>query len=101
MHAADVAANESVTYEVCGWGVIDLRTSLLSSAIEQGVDVLALDELAKRYDDAARERRRTEAVLTAHGMNAPMQRISGLHFTGGCTDAVRARIEQQTKPDVP
>lgn len=94
LHAADVAANESVTYEICGWGVIDLRTPFLSSAIKHGVDVLAWDELAKRYDDTARERQRTEAVLTAHGANAPMQRTSGLHATSGCADAVRERIEQ-------
>ncbi|HYH20696.1 MAG TPA: hypothetical protein VD995_18975 [Azospirillum sp.] len=101
LHAADVAANESVTYEICGWGMIDLRTPFLSSAIKQGVDVTAWDELARRYDDAARERQRTEALLTAHGANAPMQRTSGLHATGGCTDAVRERIERQTTHNAP
>lgn len=96
LHAADVAANESVTYEICGWGMIDLRTSFLSAAIKQGVDVTAWHELAKRYDDAVRQRRQTEAVLTAHGANAPMQRTSGLYATGGCTDSVRERVERLT-----
>lgn len=96
LHAADVAANESITYEICGWGVIDLRTPFLSVAIKQGVDVTAWHELAKRHDDAVRERRQTEAVLTAHGANAPMQRTSGLYATGGCTDTVRERIERPT-----
>lgn len=95
LHAADVTANESVTYEICGWGMIDLRTPFLSAAIKQGVDVQAWDELAKRYDDAIRERRRTEAVLTAHGANTPVQRTSGLYATGGCTDAIRERVERQ------
>ncbi|WP_240002397.1 hypothetical protein [Oleisolibacter albus] len=95
LHAADVAANDAITYEVCGWGMIDLRTPFLAAAIKQSVDVTAWDDLAKRYDNAARERRRTEAVLTAHGANAPMQRTSGLYATGGCTDAVRERTEQQ------
>ncbi|MFZ4703294.1 MAG: hypothetical protein ACOYMG_24895 [Candidatus Methylumidiphilus sp.] len=93
LHAADVAANDSVTYEICGWGVIDLRTSFLSAAIRQGGDVTAWDELAKRYDDAARERRRTEAVLTAQGANTPTERTSGLYATGGCSSVVRERIE--------
>lgn len=97
LHAADLAANDSVTHEICGWGTIDLRTPFLSAAIKQGVDVTAWHELAKRYDDAARERRRTEAVLTAHGANAPMQRTSGLYATGGCTDVVRERIERWVK----
>lgn len=39
LHAADVAANDAVTYEVCGWGMIDLRTPFLAAAIKQGVDV--------------------------------------------------------------
>lgn len=94
LHAADAAANDGVTYEVCGWGVIDLRTPFLSAAIKQGVDATAWDDLATRYDDAARERRRTEAVLTAHGANAPTQRTSGLYATAGCAESVRTRIEQ-------
>jgi hypothetical protein len=101
LHAADVAANESVTDEICGWGVIDRRTAFLSAAIKQGVDVTAWRELAKRYDAAARERRQTEAVLTAHGSNAPTQRTSGLHATGGCADAVRERIERRATHKAP
>lgn len=97
LHAADVAANESVTYEICGWGMIDLRTSFLSAAIKQGVDVTAWHELAKRYDDAVRERRQMEAVLTAHGANAPMQRTSGLYFTDGCSPARRKQIEDMAR----
>lgn len=99
LHAADVAANDAATYEICGWGMIDLRTPMLSAAIKQGVDVTAWHELAKRYDDAARERRETEAVLTAHGANAPMQRITGLYATGGCADKVREQIEKQRDGD--
>jgi len=101
LHAADVAANESVTYEICGWGVIDLRAPFLSAAIKKGVDVTAWHELAKRYDDAARERRQTEALLTAHGANMPMQRTSGLYATGGCVDAVRERIERRATESQP
>lgn len=99
LFAADVAANDAVTYEICGWGMIDLRTPFLASAIKQDVDVTAWHELAKRYDDAMRERRQTEAMLTAHGANAPTQRISGLYATGGCTEPLRKRIEQQSVDD--
>lgn len=99
--AAEMAANDAVTYEICGWGMIDLRTSFLATAIKQGVDVTVWDELAKRFDDTARERRRTEAVLTAHGANAPMQRTSGLYATGGCTDALREQIERQATSNAP
>ncbi|MBP7337496.1 hypothetical protein [Niveispirillum sp.] len=99
LHAADVAANDAVTYEICGWGMIDLRTPFLAAAIKQGVDVTAWDDLAERYDDAARERRQTEAVLTARGANAPMQRTSGLYATGGCTEALRKRIWEQSEAD--
>lgn len=102
LHAADVVANESVTYDVCGWGFVDLRTPFLSAAIRHGIDVLAWGELAKRYDDSARERRRMEAALTAHGANAPIQRTTGLYATGGCADAVRERIERRaTEPIAP
>ncbi|MCW2243846.1 hypothetical protein M2351_008507 [Azospirillum canadense] len=45
-----------------------------------------------RFDEAVRERRRAEAVLTSHGANAPTQRTTGLHSTGGCSDAVQERI---------
>lgn len=101
LHAADIAANDAVTHEICGWGMIDLRTPLLSAAIKQGVDVLAWDELAQRYDNAVRERRQTEAVLTAHGANSPMQRTSGLYATGKCAEPLRTRIEQQSMADQP
>lgn len=92
---AEEAANEQVTYEVCGWGFIDLLTPFLLTLSGQGFDVGLADELARRYEDSARERRRTEAVLTAHGANAPTQRTTGLHATGGCSEAVRARIERK------
>jgi hypothetical protein len=82
-------------------GVIDLRTPFLANAIKQGVDVTVWDELARRFDDAARERRRTEAVLTAHGTNAPMQRTNGLYATGGCTDMIREGIERQATSNAP
>lgn len=95
LQAAEAAANEQVTYEVCGWGSIDLLTPFLTAAIRQGVDVALWDSLTQRYEDTARERRRTEAVLTAHGANAPPQRTTGLHATGGCTDSVRERIERR------
>lgn len=94
LQAADVAANEQVTHEICGWGFINLRTPFLQSAIRQGVDALLWDELAQRFDGAIRERRRTEAILTAHGANAPAQRLSGLHATGGCSATVRERIRR-------
>ncbi|QCO04781.1 hypothetical protein [Azospirillum argentinense] len=94
LQAADVAANEQVTHEICGWGFIDLRTPFLLSAVRQGIDALLWDELAQRFDGAIRERRQTEAVLTAHGANAPVQRITGLHATGGCSEAVRERIRR-------
>jgi hypothetical protein len=94
-HEADVMANKSVTYEICGWGVIDLRTPFLSAAIEQGIDIRVWEDLAKRYDDAERERRRAEAILTEHGENAPLKRTSGLYATGGCANSVREQIEQQ------
>jgi len=94
LQAAEDAANARVTYEVCGWGSIDLLTPLLTGALRRGVDPVMLDALATRYDDSVRERRRNEAVLTAHGANAPMQRVTGLHATGGCADSVRARIER-------
>ncbi|AWJ91790.1 hypothetical protein Sp245p_18400 (plasmid) [Azospirillum baldaniorum] len=94
LQAADVAANEQVTHEICGWGFIDLRTPFLQSAVRQGIDALLWDELAQRFDGAIHERRQTEAVLTAHGANAPVQRITGLHATGGCSEAVRKRIQR-------
>lgn len=101
LFAADTAANDAVTYEICGWGVIDLRTPFLIVAIKEGVDVTVWDALAKRYDDAERERRRLEAVLTAYGENKPTRRIGGLYATGGCADTVRERIERQAAPKVP
>ncbi|MFC5356540.1 hypothetical protein [Azospirillum himalayense] len=101
LHAADMAANDAATHEICGWGVIDLRTPFLARAIRRGVDATAWDDLAKRYDDASRERRYVEAMLTAHGANAPVQRIGGIHATGGCTDALRERVERQTAHDAP
>lgn len=97
LFAADMAANDAVTYEICGWGVIDLRTPFLIAAIKEGVDVTVWDALAKRFDDAEWERRRLEAVLTAHEENKPMQRTTGLYATGGCTNTVRKRIERKLK----
>lgn len=95
LQAAEDAANERVTYEICGWGSIDLLTPFLAGAVRQGVDAPMWDELTRRYEEAVRERRRTEAVLTAHGANAPNQRTTGLHATGGCSDSVRQRIERK------
>jgi len=91
--AAEEVANERVTYEICGWGSIDLLTPFLLAVHRQGLDAGMADELAGRYYAALRERRQTEAVLTAHGANAPAQRTTGLHATGGCSDSVRERIE--------
>lgn len=95
LQAAEDAANDRVTYENCGWGSIDLLTPFLAGAVRQGVDAPMWDELTRRYEEAVRERRRTEAVLTAHGANAPNQRTTGLHATGGCSDSVRQRIERK------
>ncbi|MGY0790859.1 hypothetical protein ACW7BJ_15955 [Azospirillum argentinense] len=94
LQAAEVAANEQVTHEICGWGFIDLRTPFLMSAARQGVEAVLWDELAQRFDGATRERRRTEAILTTHGANAPAQRLTGLHATGGCSETVRERIRR-------
>jgi hypothetical protein len=69
LQAMDDAAAARVTYEICGWGPIDLLTPLLTAGQHEGFRHLTLDELAKRYDEELRERRRTEAVLTAHGAN--------------------------------
>jgi len=95
LQAAEDAANEHVTYEICGWGSIDLLTPFLAGAVRQGVDALMWDELTRRYEEAIRERRRAEAVLTAHGANAPNQRTTGLYATGGCSNSVRQRIEKK------
>lgn len=95
LQAAEDAANERVTYEICGWGSIDVLTPFLAGAVRQGVEALMWDELTRRYEEAVRERRRTEAVLTAHGANAPNQRATGLYATGGCSDSVRQRIERK------
>ncbi len=51
--------------------------------------------------DPIRERRRTEAILTAHGANAPAQRLTGLHATGGCSETVRERIRRQASAPSP
>ena len=51
--------------------------------------------MAKRYDDAERERRRAEAILTEHGENVPLKRTSGLYATDGCANSVREQIERQ------
>jgi hypothetical protein len=92
---ADTLANESITYEICGWGTIDLRTPLLSAFMERGFSALSWDDLMKRYDDSILERRRLEAMLTAHGANMPERRAMGLHATGGCVEGTRERIKHR------
>jgi hypothetical protein len=99
LQAVDDAAAARVTYEICGWGPIDLLTPLLTAGQHEGFRHLTLDELAKRYDEELRERRRTEAVLTAQGSNAPSQRFTGLYATGGCSDAIRERIERASRAE--
>lgn len=94
LQAVDDAVAGHITYEICGWVFIDLLTPLLTAGQRQGFRPLALDEMAERYDEELRERRRTEAVLTAHGANAPAQRVTGLYATGGCSQATRERIER-------
>jgi hypothetical protein len=101
LQAVDDAVAGNITYEICGWGFIDLLTPLLTAGQRHGFRPLALDELAKRYDDESRERRRTEAVLTAHGANAPTQRVTGLYATGGCSDSIRERIERRMVEPLP
>ena len=49
LHEADVMANKSVTYEICGWGVIDLRTPFLSAAIERGIDIRVWADYGEEY----------------------------------------------------
>ena len=90
---AEDRANDAVTYEICGWGRLDLRTTLLAAAMADGVTATAWDQIAARYDQAADQRRRLEAVLTAHGHHPPAERVTGLHPTGGCPDALRRTIE--------
>lgn len=92
---ADTMANESVTHEICGWGNIDMRTPFMMDVVRHVTDPLAWDELARRFDTTARERRQQEAVLTAHGANEPTQRLTGLYPTGGCSAVVRGRIERR------
>jgi len=89
---ADMAANEAVTHEICGWGAIDLRTPLLEAALDGGVEPQVLDELARRFDAMAAERRRLEAVLALQPANAPATRTTGLFATGGCPDQRRLAI---------
>jgi hypothetical protein len=89
---ADAAANEAVTHEICGWGAVDLRTPLLEAALDGGVDPMALDELARRFDAAVAERRRLEAVLALQPANAAHARVTGLFATGGCTEQRREAI---------
>lgn len=94
---ADTMANESVTHEICGWGSIDMRTPFMMDVVKHVSDMLAWDELARRFDNTVRERRQQEAVLTAHGANEPTQRMTGLYPTGGCSGSVRERIERRLK----
>ena len=83
-----------MTYAICGWGGIDLRTPFLQSAHAKGVDpIVVLDELARRFDDTMRERQRLEAVLALNPANAPETRHTGLFATGGCPDSLKAEIE--------
>lgn len=74
--------------------MIDLWASFLSAAIDLGIDPMLRIDLDRRYKETVLERRRTEAILTAHGANAPMQRTTGLYATGGCAPSVRDRIVQ-------
>ncbi len=94
-HLAEVMANEAVTYEMCGWGPIDLRSALLRAAIRDEMDALAWDELIVRFNHVRQIRWEIEAVLTAHGENDPADRTTGLFPTAGCSAAVRERIERR------
>lgn len=94
---ADTMANESVTHEICGWGSIDMRTPFMMDVVKHVSDVLAWDELARRFDNTVRERRQQEAVLASHGANEPTQRMTGLYPTSGCSASVRDRIERRLR----
>lgn len=90
---ADRAAIDMLTYEICGWGVIDLRTPLLQKAVASGMDPSGWRALAQRIDESVREARRNEALQTGQGTRPPSQRSVGLHGTNGCAPDIRYRIE--------
>ena len=95
LQALEDAANDQVTYEICGWGSIDLLTPHLLAVYRRDKDISRMDEFARQYEQIVRERRQMEATLTAHGANAPAQRTTGLYPTGGCSASVRERIEHR------
>jgi serine/threonine-protein kinase HipA len=96
--------------EDCAGAVQFVRPERLEAVQGEGPgEIYWLDEssVARRLrllrtDHAAwRSPGRTEAVLTAHGTNAPMQRTNGLYATGGCTDVIREGIERQATSNAP
>jgi hypothetical protein len=96
LHRAEVLANLAVTYEICGWGTIDLRPIVLAEVMAADPHVSTWDTVAARYEAAQRERRRLEAALTAHGHHEPYRRHVGLYPTEGCRPELRERIEALT-----
>ncbi|NBC33926.1 MAG: hypothetical protein GVY13_14730 [Alphaproteobacteria bacterium] len=90
---AERAANDQVTYALCGWGRIDLRLPLLRAVAVEQDDVGYVWQVAEQFDAMLRERRRLEARLAAAPAMAPPERRTGLFATAGCPDTLRRSIE--------
>ncbi len=91
--AAEDAANDRVTWEICGWGRLDTLTPYLKEVARHGVRPQDWPALTALYRDALRARREAETHLSAH--TTPAHRFTGLHPTDGCLDREKQRIRQR------
>ena len=55
LHRAEVLANLALTYEICGWGNIDLRPVVLAEVMAADPDVSTWDAVAARYTGVLRD----------------------------------------------
>lgn len=93
VHMAETAARDGVVYEMCGWGMPDVRSAFVRAAIADGAPGGLWDELVRRFDRAAERHRDVVIALAVRAADFSLPSLFASRATRGCSSEERARIE--------